>query len=372
MDPRPDYSQTMKWISALSLISVTAIAVCLCFVIARPFLNSIAWALVIAVAFHPVHGRIHRVVRNRNAAALVSIIIVTAIFIVPAALLGMATIGEIKNALQSLSERSAAEGGWGAYFNSLCDAGSRWVGLRFQSPDVDLKREALSRVGQISSLAGSIAASVVGNVTSVLVQTILTLFILFFMLRDGRLARRLMAAAIPLDHDQVERLFDSVTNTILADLYGVIAIAIAQGLLIALVFWALGLPSPFLWGAVAAVVSLLPIGGTALVWLPGSIILAASGHWAKGVILLAWGAGVVGMLAPIGQPLILGRRARLHTLQVFLGLIGGLQAFGLIGVFLGPIIISVTSALFQIIRIENRVWRGRRVRAPLDAPLRLP
>jgi predicted PurR-regulated permease PerM len=256
-----------------------------------------------------------------------------------------------------VNEKSAAGGGLAQYINQVSDTASHWIGERVGAPDFDLKRELISRLGQLSSVAGSIAASVVGNVTSVLVQGILTLFILFFMLRDGHTARRLLTAAIPLSHDHVERLFDSVTDTIIADMYGVIAIAIAQGLLMALAFWVLGLPSPFLWGAVSSVVSLLPVGGTALVWLPGSIILVASGHWVKGIVLLAWGAGVVGMLATVLQPIVLGRRAKLHTLQIFLGLLGGIQAFGLLGLFLGPTIISVTHALFRIIREENRAWR---------------
>jgi len=358
MEPQPQSLQSRKWITAIFLIALTAIAVYFCFLIARPFLTAIAWAVIIAVPFHPVHDRIHRVIRNRSAAALASVVIVTLIVIVPGMLLGTATITELKNAYQGVSERSAAEGGWAPYINRINETASHWIGNQVQQPDFDLKREVVARIGQISSVAGSIATSIVGNVTSVLVQGILTLFILFFMLRDGHSARRLLTAVIPLSHDHVEWLFNSISDTIIADMYGVIAIAIAQGLLMALMFWGLGLPSPFLWGAVSAVVSLLPIGGTAFVWLPGSIILIASGHWVKGIILLAWGAGVVGMLATVVQPIVLGRRAKLHTLQIFLGLLGGIQAFGLIGLFLGPIIISATNALFHIIREENKKWRA--------------
>jgi predicted PurR-regulated permease PerM len=358
MEPQPENVRARKWITVIFLIALTGVALYSCFIIARPFLTSIAWALIIAVTFYPVHNRIHRVIHNRSAAALVSIVIVTLIVIVPAVLLGMATMTELKNAYQGLNERSAAEGGWAPYITRLNDAASRWIGDLVQQPEFDLKREVFGRIGQISSLAGSVAAGIAGNVFSVLGQGILSLFILFFMLRDGHTAHRMLAAVIPLNHDQVDRLFSSVTDTIIADMYGVIAIAIAQGLLMALAFWVLGLPSPFLWGALSAVVSLLPVGGTALVWLPGSIILFASGHWVKGIILLAWGAGVVGMLATVVQPIVLGRRAKLHTLQIFLGLLGGVQAFGLLGLFLGPTIISVTHGLFHIIREENRAWRA--------------
>jgi len=358
MEPQANPQHTKRWITAIFLGLLTLVALYFCFIIARPFLTSILWALIIAVPFHPVHDRLHRVIHNKSAAALVSIVIVILIVVVPAFLLGMATINELKNAYQSVSEKSAAGGGWAQYFAEMSDSASNWIGAHIGAPSFDLKRELMGRLGQLSSVAGQVASRIVGNVTSVLVQAILTLFILFFMLRDGHTARRLMTAAIPLSHDHVERLFNSITDTIIADMYGVIAIAIAQGLLMALAFWVLGLPSPFLWGAVSAVVSLLPVGGTALVWLPGAIILIVAGHWVKGILLFAWGAGVVGMLATVVQPIVLGRRAKLHTLQIFLGLLGGIQAFGLLGLFLGPTIISVTHALFRIIREENRAWRA--------------
>jgi len=357
MDTQPVSPHSRKWITVIFLIALTGIALYFCFVIAQPFLVSIAWALIIAIPFYPVHTRLHRVIHNHSAAALASVLIIMSIIIVPSMLLGLATINELKGAYQGISERSAAEGGWTPYITRVNESASHWIGEQVQQPEFDLKREVLGRVGQISSVAGSVATRIAGNVTSVLVQGILTLFILFFILRDGHSARRLLTAVIPLSHDHVEGLFNSVADTIIADMYGVIAIAIAQGLLMAAAFWVLGLPSPFLWGAVSAVVSLLPVGGTALVWLPGSIILIASGHWVKGLLLLIWGAGVVGMLATIVQPIVLGRRAKLHTLQIFLGLLGGIHAFGLIGIFLGPTIISVTNALFHIIREENKAWR---------------
>ncbi|HKV41188.1 MAG TPA: AI-2E family transporter [Blastocatellia bacterium] len=358
MNPRSDNIRTQKRATVIFLLSLSAIALLLCLVIARPFLTSIGWALIIAVTFHPVHNRLQRSLRNRNAAALASVVIVILIIVIPAVLLSLATANELQNAFQSVSKKSAAQGGWGIYLTRMSDAASKWIGGYIQAPEFDLRRELLSRLELISSLAGSTLANLAGNVTSVLIQGILTLFILFFVLRDGKSARRLASAVIPLSQDQVERLFNSVTDTIIADMYGVVAVAIAQALLMAAAFWVLGLPSPFLWGAISSVVSLLPIGGTAFVWLPASLILGASGHWAKAIILFAWGAGVVGMLATIVQPIVLGRRTKLHTLQIFLGLLGGIQAFGIIGLFLGPIIISVTGALFHIIREENRVWRS--------------
>jgi AI-2E family transporter len=159
---------------------------------------------------------------------------------------------------------------------------------------------------------------------------------------------------------QVERHFNSETDTVVADMYGVIAIAIAQGFANGSgILGPRDCPRRSLWCAGSAVVSLLPVGGTALLWLPGSIILGAPGHWAKGIILLAWGAGVVGMLATVVQPILLGRPAKRHTLQIFLRLLGGIRAFGLIGLFLGPSLARNARAISYYSRRKSHGWRAR-------------
>src|SRR5215467_7234010 len=128
MEPQANPQHTKRWITAIFLGLLTLVALYFCFIIARPFLTSILWALIIAVPFHPVHDRLHRVIRNKSAAALVSVLIVILIVVIPAFLLGMATINELKNAYQSVSEKSAAGGGWTQYFNDMTDSASDWVG----------------------------------------------------------------------------------------------------------------------------------------------------------------------------------------------------------------------------------------------------
>ncbi len=119
----------------------------------------------------------------------------------------------------------------------------------------------------------------------------------------------------------------------------------------------LGLPSPLLWGVVTAFFSLVPLVGSAAIWLPAAIILMLSGNWVKGLLLLAWGAGIVAMADNVIRPLVLSETTKSHGLQTFIALMGGLQAFGLIGLFVGPVVLAVTTALFQILREENLQWR---------------
>ena len=135
MDAQPLNQQGQEMVEPIFLISLTAIALYFCYIIAQPFPTSIAWALIIAIPFHPIDDRLHRIIRNPSAAALVSVLIVILIAIVHAMLLGPATVSEPRNAFQSHSEKSAAEGGWTPYLTRIADAASHWIGEHVQAPD---------------------------------------------------------------------------------------------------------------------------------------------------------------------------------------------------------------------------------------------
>ena len=165
--------------------------------------------------------------------------------------------------------------------------------------------------------------------------------------------RERVAALLPLNRSQLERLFTGISNSIVANVYGCLAVGAAQGSLASLAFWTLGLPSPVLWGMVTALFSLIPIVGSAAVWGPAVIVLLISGHWWKGLILLAWGAGVVGQVDTVVRPYVISGRAKLHTLLVFFALLGGVQAFGVMGLFVGPVVLSVAIVVLEMLREMN-------------------
>jgi predicted PurR-regulated permease PerM len=343
------------------LLILAAVAAYFCFILAGPFLSSIAWALVIAVMFFPVHSRIQGRIRNPNAAALLSIVLVLLIFMIPGLLLGRAMAIDLASLYRRASNQSVLDGGLPTQLSHWNETASAWINRHFGNTEIDLRREATARLEELSASLGSRIAGWLGNALSMLASCIVTLFILFFIFRDGMALRDRLGSLLPLTHEQVERLFRSVSDTIFAEMYGVVAVAIAQGILLGLAAWLLNLPSPVLWAALTAVASLVPVGGTALVWLPGSIILMVTGHWVKGLILLVWGGAFVSMVASIAQPLVIGRRVKMHPLEIFVGLLGGIQVFGLIGLFAGPIIISLTLALFDILKEEVRSWRSAEV-----------
>jgi predicted PurR-regulated permease PerM len=336
--------------TAVFLLVLAAIALYFCYLIARPFLSPIFLALMLAIVFHPVHVRIQARLRNRSTAALLSTILVLFAFLVPVVGLGIVVSRETSGLYQLLNERSAEQGGWNPYVMHGLQRVLSWAGRYIDLSHLDLRGSMLRWLGQISQYLLSWGAHVVSNFIAFIADAVIAFFTLFFFLRDGGEIKQHLAALLPLSRAQAERLFTGISNSIVANVYGVLAVGASQGVLAGLGFWVLGLPSPVLWGMVTALFSLVPIVGSAAVWGPAAIILAISGHWVKALILLGWGAGVVAQADNVIRPYVISERANLNTLAVFFALLGGVKAFGVMGLFIGPVALSFTLVVLEMLR----------------------
>lgn len=346
------------------LMALAAIALYFCYLIARPFLSPVFLAVMIAIVFHPVQVRIQERVRGRNAAALLSTFLVLLVVVVPAVGLGIVMSHEIRGLYLLLNERSAAQGGWNPYVMHAMERFLDWIGRYIDLSTIDVRGTILRWLEQLSRFLLSRGAQIAGNIIRFFVEAVITFFTLFFLFREGGSMKAHTAAILPLKAGQVDRLFTGVSNSIVANVYGCLAVGAAQGSLLSLGFWVLGLPSPVLWGVVTALFSLVPIVGSAAVWGPAAIILLVSGHWGKGLILLGWGAAVVGQVDSLVRPYVIGHRAKMHTLLVFFALLGGVQAFGVMGLFIGPVVLSVTLVVFEMLRETNLDNPSLPARAP--------
>ena len=344
--------------TVIFLSIATALAFYVCYLMARPFIKPILFAAVMTIVFYPVHLRIWSRVRQANLAALISTLFVLLIVILPLIGLGSAVAGEIRQAYQSLSVKSAEGGGWTPYLTTELqkpfDVLSRHVDLS----GFDLRASIQSRLEQMSSWSVRMAADVVSNLGLFLFDAAISFFTLFFLFREGRRVRLTMAAVLPLDEMRVDRLFANINDTIVANLYGVVAVALAQGILMGTAYLLLGVSSPILWGALTALCSLIPVVGSSIVWLPITIVLGVTGHWAKAIVLLVWSGAFISLADHILRPYIIGGRVKMNALFVFFSLLGGIKAFGLLGIFLGPLILSITVALLGILREEIRTWQS--------------
>jgi predicted PurR-regulated permease PerM len=152
---------------------------------------------------------------------------------------------------------------------------------------------------------------------------------------------------LPLTRPETEQLLRRVAETVHATIYGTLAVAAVQGTLGGLMFWVLGIPTPLLWGLVMGILSIVPLLGAFIVWIPAAILLLLDGSWARALILAAWGGIVVGSIDNVLRPIFVGNRLRLHTIPAFISIVGGLLLFGAPGFILGPLAATMTMLAVQ-------------------------
>jgi predicted PurR-regulated permease PerM len=331
------------------LFALATLALYLSYLVAQPFLNAIFAAVVLTVVFHPLHTKVHSSVRRSNLAATISTILVILVVAIPACVLGVVATRELGDLYRSLSEKSAAQGGISAYMMHVLEVPVRILGKYVDLSRLDVRSTLLGWVDAASRYLVGVSGRAVSNVLSLLLEIVVVFFTLFFLFRDGKWIQRHVTSVLPLTPEQSNRLVSRVNETIVASVYGGIAVGLAQGLLTGLALWVLGWPSPVLWGLLAALASLIPFVGTGLVWAPAAAVFAMGGHWIKALILLGWGAAVIAQIDAVVRPYIVSGRAKLHNLLIFFALLGGVKAFGFMGIFIGPVIVSVTIVLLDML-----------------------
>jgi predicted PurR-regulated permease PerM len=207
----------------------------------------------------------------------------------------------------------------------------------------------------LASLGGKVFLGAVGTVFGF----VLMVFLLFFIIRDGAGMWRTVRDLIPMTRQQKDKLFDHLAAVTRALVYGTGLTALIQGTLVGISFLIVGLPSALVFGVIAALAALLPFGGTALVWIPAAIALAAQGRWGATIFMVLWGALLVSLVDNVVRPMLVSGRAPVSTLTVFVGVLGGISAFGAIGLFLGPVVLALIIALLQFAVEQRRAEPGQ-------------
>lgn len=348
-----------KQAAVICLLVLTAITLYLCYIIAKPFLGPVLIAVMLAIVFYPLHARIQLLFHRPSVAAALSTALVLLIVTIPIVLLGISVSGELRAVVQSLREQSGSQGGLSPYLARWGESVMKLLGNYVNLSQFDPHAALLRWAEQASRYLLSLGAAAVTNLLSFVLDTVVVFFSLFFFLREGKSIRQGISAMLPLYPDQTEKLFAGISEAMIANLYGGLAVGAAQGILTGLSFWALGLAAPILWALVTGLASLVPVVGSALVWGPASILLILSGHWVKALILFIWGAAVVGQVDVVVRPYVVSTRVKVHTLLVFFALLGGVEAFGITGIFVGPVILSVTLAVFAMLRSTDFSWPSK-------------
>jgi predicted PurR-regulated permease PerM len=318
----------------------------------RPFLQPFAFATVTGIGFYPLYLRIGRIVRGPNKSALLATVAVLLAFVLPALVVASAAGAELIKAARFAGDRSSQQGGAIVYLEQKQQSALRWLGKYVDVEELRLEEAMANLPGQVSKVLLAVGTSLAGGLAGLAGNTVLTFLILFFLFRDGRAAIENVILILPLSRDQATRLLTGIRDSVVANLYGILAVGLAQGLLTGTALVILRVPSALLLSLAAAVCSLIPIVGTLLVWLPAAIYLMVTGHLWKGIMLILWGALAVGMVDNIIRPLVIGSKVELHPVLLMFALLGGVQVFGFVGIFIGPMVISVIAVLINILRQE--------------------
>ena len=338
-----------KVASLVCLLGLAIVALYLCYLIAKPFLGPVLIAVMLAVVFRPLHTRIQSLVRRPNLASVLSTVLVFLLATIPLLILGTAVRGELGAIVQSLREPGPG-GSLSPYLTHWREVLLERLGSYSNLAQFDPQATLVRWAEQASRYLLSIGTTMIGNLFSFALSTVVVFFTLFFLFREGTSIRRTVSELLPFDADQTDRLFTRIGDTIVGNLYGSLAVGLAQGTLTGLAFWALGLSAPVLWALVTALASMVPILGSALVWAPAALVLIMTGHWVKALVLFVWGAAIVGQVDVLVRPWVVGAHVKVHTLLVFFALLGGAKAFGILGIFVGPIVLSFALAVFDLLK----------------------
>jgi len=340
--------------TTIIFLSVVALLVLgLAIIITWPFLKPVAFAIILAVVFYPVHERMLLATRQRNGlSALFSTLLVLVLFGVPSFIITTLAANEAVTAAHYLSRRSAEEGGVAMFATKLAAPLLHYIGRWVDLSKYDFYTIVSANAQRVSVTMVGFGADVLGNLAKFAIDSLITFVILFFLFREGKELADRTGRLMPLSPAQVARLYRNVSDTIIANVYGILSVGVAQGLLTGIAMKIAGMPSSLLLGLGAGFASIIPVVGSSLVWAPVAIYLLFSGLIWQGVFLVIWGVVVVSSADNIIRPWVVGGRVELHPMVLLFFILGGVEAFGFIGLFLGPVVASVLAALFAILREE--------------------
>jgi predicted PurR-regulated permease PerM len=315
----------------------------LVFLIVEPFLVPLAWSAVLAIFFYPLHERIARRLRP-TPAALVSTLGVTLLLIVPALIVLLYTT---KEAIDAVAGMQSALPNLEKVLHSHAlewirgQLPAAWRTMDFSEP----LRQGAEKAATF--LAGNFAA-LVKNLFSFTVDLFILLFSVFFVFRDGEGMVRALRYLLPFDEAIQKEMLRESRELIFASVAVALLIAVIQGALGGLAFAAAGIATPIFMGVLIAFFSMVPVVGSALIWVPGALWLGINGHWGKAIVVLAICGGVAGVADNIVRPLLLRNRTRLNELLLFISVLGGLDVFGLLGLVAGPTIVAAAMGVFRV------------------------
>lgn len=330
----------------------------------QPFFGAIFWACAIAIIFFPAQRYFTRLWGERpNLTALATLGFCLTIVILPTLFVAASFVYE---GVQLYQQIQAGELDPRAFLDRLGEA-VPFVGTSLEYVGVDiesLRERAINALMQGGQFFAQSALNIGQNTARLFIHFGVMLYLAFFLLRDGHELRNLIGQAIPLSREREQLLLGKFAEVTRATIKGNVVIAVIQGVLGGFIFWALALPGAVLWGVVMGVLSLIPAVGAGLIWVPAAIYLFAIGHWIQAIVLVLFGAVVIGLIDNLLRPVLVGRDTKLPDYMVLLSTLGGLVLFGINGFVIGPLIAALFTAFWGIFIRDFKDHQGQMAEDP--------
>jgi predicted PurR-regulated permease PerM len=329
-------------------VGLTLLVGYLLLLVLQPFAGSMAWAIFLAFILHPLHLWLTRRLRNRpgTSAGILTGLTPFAL-LTPLTLLGLAFANQARALVEYLRSRDLhLDGSLLLQIEKYPVIGpvARFAREEMQLNAADLQ-EWLTRVAEATLRnVGSLGSGIVLGALGTLAGFFFMLFLLFFFIRDGENMFARLQRLIPVPEEHREQLFNHLASVTRGVFYGIGLTALIQGVLVGIGFAIAGLPSPVVFGVLAAILALLPAGGAAIVWIPAMLYLFLAGHVGLGMFMLVWG-GITSTSDNLLRPILVSRYAPVSAFTVFVGVVGGIAAFGTIGIVVGPVFLALVTAI---------------------------
>ena len=314
------------------------------------FHGAVFWGVILAILFAPLHRKLlRRMPRRRNLAALCTLGLCLIVVILPMTAI---TVSLAQEATIIYERMRSGQLNFGLYLQQVIAALPAWAANLLDRLNLttvgELQQKFSSVAVQARQFVATQALSIGQNTLQFIVSFGIMLYLLFFLLRDGSSLALRIGQATPLDETHKRQLVSKFTTVIRATVKGNIVVAASQGALGGLIFWILGIQGPVLWGVSMAFLSLLPAVGAGLIWVPVAIYFLATGAVWQGVVLTAFGVGVIGLVDNVLRPILVGKDTKMPDYVVLISTLGGMALFGLTGFVIGPVIAALFIASWDL------------------------
>jgi len=305
-----------------------------------PYLNVIVLSFILWIIFHPLFNKFLKIVKNKNLASLITVILIFCLIFIPLFFIGFQFFNEIKSYLNDLNNNK----NFNVYFN-----GPDYLKNLFIKFNINIQEF----VSQIFQYFYNISLKIFSKTFSFITTIIFSLFILFYFFKDISNFKDYILKIMPLEKNITEKLIDNIYFNSKSIIFGFLIVALVQGFLAGIGFYIFRIPNAIFWGIITVFAALIPILGTSITIIPASIYLILNNNLFFALGLLAWGFFIVGTIDNFLRPYLIGKKSGINPVFIFLSVLGGLSLFGIMGFFIGPLIISLFISLVKIYE-ENK------------------